>query len=372
MKIVLVGGGTGGHFYPLMAVAEVMRTQPNPPELYYLGPSPYDKAALATHGITYLYCPAGKIRVYFSLQNFLDQFRNFFGFFVAVYRLFIIYPDVVFSKGGYTSVPVVFAAAFLRIPIVIHESDAVPGRANKLAKSLATYIAISYDDVAPFFKAEKTALTGIPLRQEIITINQNPNETLGIPTDKPLLFVTGGSSGAERLNNIILRSLVELLPYYRVFHQAGSNNVNELRLSAQTLLAEHPELAVDYYLEGSVSGQMIGLLLDAAAVVITRAGSTTLFEIAAHGKPTIIIPIPEDISRDQRKNAYAFAENGAASVIEEKNLTPHLLIQEIHSIMNDPGRYEGMSAASKARALPGAAEKIATLLLQIGHEHESR
>lgn len=371
MKIVIVGGGTGGHFYPLIAVAEVLNEQSPRPELFYLGPAPYDKAALTVNGITYIYCPAGKIRVYFSWQNFLDQFRNFFGFFVALYRLLIIYPDVVFSKGGYTSVPVLLAAAFLRIPIVIHESDAVPGRANKLAKRFATYIAISYDDVASYFPTEKTALTGIPLRKEILQINPQAHQILGIPNDKPLLFVTGGSSGAERLNNIILRSLAELLPHYRVFHQAGSNNVAELRVTAQTLLAEYPHLQNDYYLEGSVPGQTIGLLLDAAAVVITRAGSTTLFEIAAHGKPIIIIPIPEDISRDQRKNAYAFAENGAASVIEEKNLTPHLLIQEIHSIMSDPGRYDAMSDASKQRALPGAAEKIATLLLQIAHSHES-
>ncbi|MEN9922230.1 MAG: hypothetical protein RL097_507 [Candidatus Parcubacteria bacterium] len=370
MRIGFVGGGTGGHFYPLIAVAEKLTTHQYKPEMYYFGPSPYDKELLTKYDITFVSCPAGKLRNYFSIQNFFDIFRNFFGFFIAIWKLYIIYPDVIFSKGGYTSVPILLAARFLRIPVVIHESDAVPGRANKLATKQARYIAISYDDAAQYFPAEKTALTGIPLRSETKHIPADPFAILGIPNDKPLIYVTGGSSGATRLNDAILQSLAKLLPHYRIFHQTGSEHLNEVRLSAQGLLGESP-LREHYFVEGSISAPLVSALMSAASLIITRAGSTTLFEIAYHGKPSIIVPIPEDISRDQRTNAYAFARSGAASVIEERNLTVNLLAQEIQSILNDQNRYQSMSAATKKMYIDGAEGKIAEILISIGIEHGS-
>lgn len=370
MRIGFVGGGTGGHFYPLIAVAEELRTKMPDLELYYFGPDPYKKELLDSHTITFVYCPAGKLRRYFSIQNFFDAFRGFFGIFVALWKLFVIYPDVIFSKGSYTAVPVLIAARFLRIPVVIHESDSKPGRANKLAKKFARYIAISYDDAAQFFPPEKTALIGIPLRREVTTINQNPHLALGIPNDKPLIYVTGGSLGAERINNIILRTLGDLLPYFRIFHQVGETNLEELRAAAKNLLTDNP-LAQNYYIVGSVPAPTVSLLLDAATLIITRAGSTTLSEIAVHGKPSIVIPIPEEVSHDQRSNAYAYARTGAAAVIEEKNLTSHLLTSEIRSIIMDQTKYTTMAQAALALAMPDAAAKVADILVSIGNEHGS-
>lgn len=368
MRIGFVGGGSGGHFYPLIAVAEAFEGQQPTPELYYFGPSPYDVALLKKHNITYVYTPAGKLRRYFSLQNFVDFFRSIAGVFVAMWKLYVIYPDVLFSKGSYTSLPVLLAARFLRIPIVIHESDAVPGLANKIAKKSARYIGISYAEVAPFFPMEKTALIGIPLRKEILTATPNALAELGIPSDKPLIYVTGGSLGAERINNLIEQSLLELLPHYRIFHQTGTATFENTRLAASALLQDSP-LQSSYYLVDSVSGETVSLLLEAASIVISRAGSTTLFEIAAHGKPSIVIPIPEEISHDQRTNAYAYAKTGAATVLEERNLTPHLLTTEIHSIISSPDRYRQMSEAAAAFAVPDAALKIAQILISIGQEH---
>ncbi len=369
MKIGFVGGGTGGHFYPLMAIANELVNNQSTAELYYIGPSPYDKDSLAKYNVKYVYCPAGKLRRYFSLQNILDLFRNLFGLPIAIIRLYIIYPDVIFSKGGYTSVPVLLAARFLRIPVVIHESDSLPGRANKLATKQARYIGVAYDDAAKFFPTEKTALIGIPLRPEIKDIKTDPFTTLGIPNDKPLIYVTGGSSGAERMNDLILQSLQRLLPNYRIFHQTGSKNLPEMRQLAQGLL-EGSDLAESYYLEGSISADMVSALLSASSLIITRAGSTTLFEVAYHGKPAIIIPIPEDVSRDQKSNAYAYARSGAASVIEENNLTQSLLEQEISSIIGDPNRHKTMSQAAKSMFVDDAAGKVANILLSIGAEHE--
>ena len=370
MKIGLVGGGTGGHFYPLIAVAAELQANPNSSELFYFGPEPYDLKALKSANIKYVYCPAGKMRLYFSIQNFFDVFRNLIGVPLAIIKLFLIYPDVIFSKGGYTSIPILLAARFLRIPIVIHESDAVPGRANAIAQKAARYIAISYDDAAKFFPEEKTALTGIPLRKEITATCENPFALLGLSKDKPLIYITGGSSGAERINNIIIRSLDTLLPHYRIFHQTGPANIEEMRQAAQSLLGDSPDLE-DYYLEGKLEASTISALLQASALVITRAGSTTLFEIASHAKPSIVIPIPEDISRDQRTNAYAYARTGAATVIEEQNLTENLLAQEISSIIGDSAKYQEMSVAAKSFYIEGSAKKIADILISIGHEHKS-
>jgi len=370
MKIGFVGGGTGGHFYPLIAVAEELNNNVNKPDLYYFGPSPYSTELLKQHNIRHIYCPAGKLRVYFSFQNFFDIFRSFFGIFVAIWKLYIIYPDVIFSKGGYTSVPILIAARLLCIPVVIHESDAVPGRANKLATNFARYIGIAYDDAAEFFPEDKTALVGIPLRKISTQIIENPFAKLGIPDDKPLIYVTGGSSGAEKVNSLILSSLSELLQHYRIFHQTGEAKLEELRLTAQSLL-EGTNLVENYYLEGNISAEMVSSLMSAATVIITRAGSTTLFEIAAHGKPSIIIPIPEDTSRDQRTNAYAYAHGGAAVVLEEDNLTPNLLAGEIRTIINSPERHTSMSKAAKDKYIEGAAGKIANILTSIGNEHGS-
>ncbi len=248
MRIAFVGGGTGGHFYPLMAVAEVLAEDAHKPHLYYIGPTPYEPDLLKQHKIRYVSCPAGKLRNYFSIQNLSDPFLTFFGVFVAIWKLYFIYPDVIFSKGGYTSVPVLLAARFLRIPVVVHESDSVPGRANKLARSFAKYVGIAFDEAAAFFPNDRTALVGIPLRRLTLAPHPEPFSELGIPNDLPLIYVTGGSSGAERINNLILRSLSELLPYYRIFHQTGTAHQDEIRLAAKGLVTDKT-LQGRYYVE---------------------------------------------------------------------------------------------------------------------------
>ncbi len=370
MRILFVGGGTGGHFYPLIAVAEVLVNHPRDPKLYYMGPNRFDKDLLKKYNIKYIPCPAGKMRLYFSIQNFFDLFRNFFGLFIAIYKLYLIYPDVIFSKGGYTSVPVLLAAKFLRIPVVIHESDAVPGRANQLAKKFAKYIAIAYPQTAEFFDSSKTALVGIPIRKEIQKNDENAFYNLGIPSQPPLIYVTGGSLGAERLNDIILLCLNELLPNYQIYHQVGPNRKDTIVMTAKSLITD-PELQSRYFVVENIDSPTVSSLLSAASLVITRAGSTTLFEIAIHGKPSIIIPIPEDVSRDQLSNAYAFARSGAASVLEEHNLTKTLLTTEIRSIIENKEQWQKMSASAVEFVHTDAAEKISELLIQIAEEHGS-
>lgn len=370
--IMLVGGGTGGHFYPLMAVAERINMYAEKNEekvkLFYIGPEKYNEAELVQNNIKFVYCPAGKRRKYKSSKNFFDFFKNIKGFFVAVRKLYWIYPDVVLSKGSYTSVPVVMAAAVLRIPIVVHESDSKPGSANKLAAKFAKYIGISFVACADYFPKQKTALIGVPLRNAFLQPAQNPHQELGIPSDRPVIFVTGGSMGAVRVNDLILNSLDDLLPYYTIVHQTGADNESTVEASAANLISDK-SLLERYFIRGSMTGQEMDLAQSAATLIVSRAGAGTIFEIARKGTPSILIPIPEEISHDQLNNAYEYARTGAAFVLEEKNLVDDLLSQEIKRIIGDEQRYRNMSIAAKQFAKDDAAEQLAAVVITIANDH---
>ena len=375
-RVVLVGGGSGGHFYPLIAITEaltdVSRASGNTLELFYMGPEPYDQVSLDREGIRFVRVAGGKTRRYRSLLNFFDIFKTLWGVVEAVLKLFWIYPDAVMSKGGFTSVPVVFAAWFLRIPIVIHESDSVPGRANLFGSKFAKYIAISYPEVAEHFskkKKERLALTGIPIRKVFLEPREDdPHEVLNIDPAYPLILVIGGSLGAERVNTLILQALDELLPKYTIIHQAGANLIDAVTETAKTLITDQTLLS-RYHPTGFVDSTVLVHAYRAAAVIIARGGSTSIFEIALAGKPSIIIPIPEEISHDQRTNAYAYARTGAATVMEEGNLRDGLLAAEIMRIMDDQAAYAEMAGAAKVFAPRDAATKIARILFTIGEEH---
>lgn len=373
MRLVLVGGGTGGHFYPLIAIAESLRARESAgqpaSELYYLGPEPYNAEALAKLDIRFVYCPAGKRRLYRSILNFFDIFKTAAGFAAAFVKLLWLYPDAVMSKGGYASVPVVLAAWLLRIPIVVHESDAVPGRANALAASKAAVIAIAHPEVASHFPIGKVVLAGMPIRRAILAAVPDPYGYLGIPNDRPVILVTGGSSGAARLNDFILSALPRLLPRYVVVHQAGEANLERVSAAASSLFAEREPLA-RYFVFGHLPEDRFAAALEAATLVITRAGSTTLFEIAAHGKPAIVVPIPEDISRDQRANAYSYARQTGAVVLEEHNLSDDILVSEIDRILDDPGMQQEMIAGARSLTGGEGAYKLADILIGIAAEHE--
>lgn len=373
MRLVLVGGGTGGHFYPLIAIAESLRERESSlgtsMELFYMGPDPYNAEALAAHNIKYVYCPAGKNRLYRSFLNYFDFFRAGYGAVVAFFKLLSLYPDAIMSKGGYTSVPVTVAAFLLRIPVVVHESDAVPGRANLLAARFAHTIAVAHGEAAPLFKKKNVVETGMPVRRSFREDIKDPHQVLGIPSDRPVVLITGGSSGAERLNNFTLASLARLLPYYTVIHQVGDPNLTKVSASASALVADK-DLLSHYYVFGHLPEKSFAAALQASSLVISRAGSTTLFEIAAAGKPSIIVPIPEDISRDQRSNAYAYARATGAVVLEERNLSDDLLVAEIDRILKDGAVGKEMVEGAKSLTAAAGAYKLADILIAIGQSHQ--
>lgn len=374
MKILFTGGGSGGHFYPIIAVAEeinrIMKEEKLlAAQLFFISDSPYDGRALLENNIVFVRNKTGKMRKYFSVLNFLDIIKTFIGIISAVLKVYKIYPDAIFSKGAYASFPVLVAARILRIPVVIHESDSVPGRVNKWSGKFAEKIALSYPDAGIFFDPKKTAHTGNPIRKEIlIPITTGAREFLKLEPNLPAILVIGGSLGAKIINDTVSDALPALVENYQIIHQTGKNNIKEATQMAGIILAGNPKRSrykpFDY-LNNLATSMSAGV----AEIIISRAGSA-IFEIAAWGIPSIIIPITNSISDHQRKNAYSYARSGAAIVIEESNLNSHILISEINRIISNKNETDRMRKSAKEFSKVDAAEKIAREIIRIAIKHE--
>ncbi len=374
MKIVFTGGGTGGHFYPIIAVAQAINRLVEEKKLveaklYYLAPEPYDSHLLFEQRIEFHRVSAGKWRRYFSFRNFPDMLKNLGGFLLALWKLYTIYPDVVFSKGGYASFPTLLASRVLKIPVVIHESDSHPGRVSLWSAKFAQRIALSYPEALQYFPREKTALTGNPIREELLNpISRGAHEFLELSDSLPILFITGGSQGASFLNEVVLDILPSLLEHYQVIHQVGKDNFAEINQRAWTIM-EKSQYRDRYKLFAQLNSTALRMMAGVTELVISRAGSA-IFEIAAWALPAIIVPIPEPISHDQRTNAFTYARSGAAVVIEQVNLTPSVLLSEINRLMSDKTLREKMIAGAKNFAQPEASRAIADEILTLALEHE--
>ena len=324
MKIVITGGGTGGHFYPLLAVVDAITNECREqkilePKIYYTGPTPYNPKELFDRDIKFVPIPAGKKRINPTgiqrINNFIDLFRMGFGVCIGLLKIFTIFPDVVFSKGGYTAFPTLLAARILGIPVILHESDSVPGRVNVWASKFARKIAISFKESAEYFDPKKVAYTGQPVREELVKpLTVGAHEYLGLNPEMKTISILGGSTGAQRINDMIIQILPELVKKYQVIHQTGKANFEIVKGMAKLSLegSTNPERykPLDYL--NTMAMRMVGGVSD---LIISRAGSG-LFEIAAWGVPTILIPITDSNGDHQRKNAFNYARAGACEVIE--------------------------------------------------------
>ena len=372
IKILFTGGGTGGHFYPLIAVAEEVNKLVDEQKIanvrmYYFSDAPYDEQALFENQITFKQIPAGKLRVYFSFQNFIDIFKTAWGVVQGFIAVFQLYPDVVFAKGAYASFPTLFAARLLGIPVIIHESDSAPGRVTAWAGKFAKFIAVSYKESFEFFPKDRTAYIGQPIRPELEHPASGGLEYLELETGVPVIFILGGSLGAQIINEKVLGILPELVSKYQIIHQAGKLNIDEVQKRADLILKDN-ENRNRYKPYPFLNQLAMRMAAGVASVVVTRAGGT-LFEIASWGVPSIVIPIAVSNNDHQRKNAFAYARAGACEVIEEKNLTPHVLLSEIDRITSDLILHDKMSAAAKDFFQPNAARRIAEKVLEIGLSH---
>lgn len=379
MTIAFTGGGSGGHFYPIIAIAEalsdlVREKRLVEPKFYFLAPTPLDEKALFENSIVYIYIPAGKVRRYASIKNITGFFTTLFGTCFALVTLFRLYPDVVFSKGGYGSVPTVLAARVLGIPVIIHESDAKPGRANLLAAKWATKIAISFESAAAFFPKKvqsRIARTGIPIRKALMRVElEGARQYLGLEQHIPTILILGGSQGAVKINEAILSALPDLVSFANVIHQTGQANFENVESVSKVVLTKS-ENASRYHPVNYLNEVSLQRSAGVADIIVSRAGANSIAEIGLWKKPAILIPIPESVSHDQRSNAYSYARTGAAIVLEEENLAPHLLVSEIERILHDPELAKRMGASASGFTDPDAARIIANEMLTIALSHES-
>ena len=374
MKILFTGGGSGGHFYPIIAVAEALGDLVRDrkllePDLIYAASDPYDREMLIANGIRFVPTSAGKMRNYFSILNFFDYFKTAWGVLRSVLRVFFLYPDVVFGKGGYASFPTLLAAKLFKIPVIIHESDATPGRVNKWAGAFAKKIAVSFPEAAHYFPKEKVAFTGNPIRKAVLVpAREGAFEFLKLNKDLPVIYVTGGSQGAQALNECLLAALPQLLEKYQIIHQTGDDNLKDISNRAKVIMGDNTNL-VRYRPIGYLNDLATRMAAGAANFVISRAGST-IFEIASWGLPSILIPLPTAAEDHQTKNAYAYARAGACVVIEQNNLTPGLLVSEINRILGHEPVRRAMGNAARAFARVDAASLIASAIIDIAISHE--
>ncbi len=379
MKILTTGGGSGGHFYPIIAVCEELREIAHrekilDPQLYFMAPDQYNPKELFDHEIKFVPVLAGKRRINPKginvFKNFIDLFKMGLGVVSAVLKLYFIFPDVVFAKGGFGSFPALFAARLLRIPIVIHESDSVPGRVNAWAGKFADRIAVSYKEAAAFFPAGKVAYTGNPVRKEVrLPLTEGAHEYLKLEPETPTIVILCGSQGAKIINDAILTALPTLVQKYQIIHQTGRKNFAEVQRTANIVLENSPHK--DRYKPFDYLNSLAMRMSAGAANLIISRGGSTIFEVALWGVPSILVPITESNGDHQRKNSYNYSREGAAVVIEESNLSPEIIANEIERILEHPQIAQNMRAAAKKFARENSAALIAQEIMNIALTHEA-
>lgn len=338
-RIVFTGGGTAGHVTPNIALMNALKHENY--EFYYIGSKKgIEKDLMEKEGIPYYGISSGKLRRYFDMENFKDIFRVMKGVFEARRILKKLRPGLVFSKGGFVSVPVVVAARSLKIPIFIHESDITPGLANKIAQRFATKIFTSFEEAKSYFPASKTTVIGSPIRRELFTGSaERGRKFLGFHSTKPILTIMGGSLGARKINEAVRALLPELTKEYQIVHLCGKNNL-------ASELGNYPGYRQFEYVHEELPD-----ILAATDVVITRGGSNAIFEFLALEIPMLIIPIGLDQSRgDQILNARSFAEKGFAVMLRDEELTPETLLEQMKILQKQKMKIkQAMQKANRSR-----------------------
>lgn len=328
-KIVMTGGGTAGHVTPNIALMPSLRQKGY--EIHYIGSyEGIEKRLIEEQNVPYYGISSGKLRRYFDPKNFSDPFKVIKGYGQSIKLLKKIKPDVVFSKGGFVSVPVILAARFCKIPAIIHESDLTPGLANKLAIPSATKVCCNFPETLNYLPKDKAILTGSPIRQELL--NGDPKKAIELchfeSGEKPTILIIGGSLGSKAINTAVRELLPQLLEKYNVIHLCGKGNLddscNSVKGYAQFEYA-NKELADHFALSD---------------LVISRAGANAICELLALRKPNILIPLSAAASRgDQILNAKSFKASGYSYVLEEENLSTSTLAEAIQSVFENKASY---------------------------------
>ncbi len=320
-KIVLTGGGTAGHVTPNIALIPSLQTMGY--EIYYIGS--YDgieKKLIADYGIPYYGVSTGKFRRYHDPKNFSDPFKVIKGIAEAKKILKDIKPDIIFSKGGFVSVPVVRAAASLKIPCIIHESDMTPGLANKFCIPVAKKVCCNFPETLKLISGDKAVLTGSPIRKELMMGDrEKAKKFCGFTEDKPVIMVIGGSQGAKAINDCVRESLPRLLPDFNIIHICGKEKMDNMLLNT------------DGYSQFEYVKEELKDLFALCDIVISRAGANAICELLALNKPNILVPLPSKASRgDQLLNASSFEAQGFSLVLREENMDQDTLVESVQEL----------------------------------------
>ena len=327
-RIILTGGGTAGHVTPNIAL--LPRLKELNYDIHYIGSyNGIEKELIEQFGIPYHGISSGKLRRYFSMKNFSDPFRVLKGFSEANKLIKTLKPDVIFSKGGFVSVPVVMAGKRRHVPTIIHESDMTPGLANKLSIPSATKVCCNFPETLEHLPKEKAVLTGSPIRQELLHGNKIAAlDFCHLTADKPVILIIGGSLGSGAVNNAVRAVLPELLKDFHVVHLCGKGKIDDS-------LKNLPGYVQFEYIKEELKD-----LFALADIVISRAGANAICELLALHKPTLLIPLSANASRgDQILNARSFERQGFSLVLEEENLTNTSLLDTIHKLYDNRESY---------------------------------
>lgn len=353
-RIVLTGGGTAGHVTPNIAL--LPRLKELGYDIHYIGS--YDgieRKLIEQCHIPYYGISSGKLRRYFDWKNFSDPFKVMKGYRQARALLKKLNPDVLFSKGGFVSVPVILAAKHRKIPVIIHESDITPGLANKLAIPNASKVCCNFPETLKYLPAEKAVLTGSPIRKELLSGNRLHGLTYcHFKPDKPVILIIGGSSGSQFINEVVRSLLPELLEKYQVLHLCGKGNLDAALNNT------------DGYAQFEYANQELSDLFAAADIVISRAGANAICELLALRKPNILIPLSANASRgDQILNARSFERQGYSMVIEEEQLSNVVLSDAIGKLFENRSQYTEVMAKSEQL---NSVETVVQLIEQIARK----
>jgi UDP-N-acetylglucosamine--N-acetylmuramyl-(pentapeptide) pyrophosphoryl-undecaprenol N-acetylglucosamine transferase len=377
MRVLVSGGGTGGHIYPALAVATQLHTQ-DQAEILFLGSDDgLETRLVPAAGLRLATIKAGKLRRYLSWQTVQGVMRVPLGVVQAVEIVRRFRADVAFTSGGYVAVPAGLAAYLNRVPLLMHQQDVPPNLSNKQVAPLATRISVAFEDSLAYFPARKTRLLGNPIRQQILDIRQvSPwaaRQQLGLAPEQPLLLITGGSQGARHLNQVVCQALPDLLAVSQVLHLSGKELYSETQELAHRVLGGVESVLKERYRLTPYLDTQMPAALQGADLVLCRAGASTLSELTTLGKASLLVPLPPAIGRSpQEANAAMFARRGASIVIKNADLEPALLAARIKEMMTSPQALASMMEAAGSLARPQATQAIVEELRKIARINVAR
>jgi UDP-N-acetylglucosamine--N-acetylmuramyl-(pentapeptide) pyrophosphoryl-undecaprenol N-acetylglucosamine transferase len=370
IRIVISGGGTGGHIYPALAVATLLRDKYNADILYLGSDDGLEADLVPAAGFQMEVVKAGKLRRYLSWKTLKGIGRVPVGIAQAVGIVRKFRPHVAFTSGGYVAVPTGLAARLNSVPLLMHQQDVPPNLSNRLIAPLATYISVAFADSVRFFPSRKTLHMGNPVRQEILDVcqitPQQARHELGFAPEIPLLLVTGGSQGARHLNQVIVKALPELLKICQVLQISGNKLFSETQLASDEILANVDTIDKQRYRLVPYMSDEMPMALQAAELVICRAGAATLSELAVLGKPSILVPLPPGIGGSpQEVNAKVFGSKRAAEVIHNAELKPEQLVERVKYIATSPAYLRSMAEGARSFAKPTATLDIVESIVSL-------